>query len=439
MYKKIATIFAVASMSMAAMAQNPICPIGTYIADPTARVWDDGKLYIYGSSDESTQYYCSYRHDVMYSSDMRQWGFEHEVFSSRGENDAIPESDALLFAPDIMYANGKYFLYFCSPNKQYSEGVAESTSPLGPFINAQKLNTAQYNQIDPTIFIDDDNQAYYYWGQATLKGAKMGDDMTTIDTASICNNLIDKQTHFFHEGSFVFKRNGIYYVLYAHEGRRDRRPTALGYATATSPLGPFTYQGVVIDNFGCDPESWNNHGSIAEFGGQWYVFYHRSSHASKMMRRACAEPIFFNEDGTIDEVEMTCGGAAGALDATVRMEAERASMLSGYCRVELIGEDNEAVCRIRTGDVVAYRYLDFGAGVTKFTVKVDSQMGGVINLRTGDAMGRIVGRLNIDPKTKGKEYGCTVEGLKGVEALYLECLGAEKGTNLFSIDSFIFE
>lgn len=169
--------------------------------------------------------------------------------------------------------------------------------------------------IDPTVFVDDDGQAYYYWGQFSLKGAKIKPNMTELDEASIRDSLIDSREHFFHEGSFVFKRKGIYYVLYAHEGRRDRRPTSLGYATSSSPLGPFTYKGVVIDNFGCDPETWNNHGSIAEFNGQWYVFYHRSSHGSQIMRRACAEPIEFNADGTIDEVEMTSQGAGKPLDA----------------------------------------------------------------------------------------------------------------------------
>jgi arabinoxylan arabinofuranohydrolase len=342
------------------VSQNPICPIGTYIADPTARVWQDGKLYIYGSTDESVTEYCSYHHDVMYTSDLTKWTFVPRVFASRGEGDQVPHVDPPLYAPDIQYKNGTYYLYYCTPYTGYCEGVASSKSPLGPFKHEVNLNVGRYQEIDPTIFLDDDGQAYYYWGQFTLKGAKMKPSMTELDTLSIQNNLIDNKTHFFHEGSFVMKRNGIYYVIYAHEGRRDRRPTCLGYATSTSPLGPFKYGGVIIDNFGCDPESWNNHGSVAEFNGQWYVFYHRSSHASKMMRRACMEPIRFNSDGSIDEVEMTSQGAGRPLPALTKIEAERASTLSGYCRIKLIEKGNEAISDIKSGDGAVFKYIDFG-------------------------------------------------------------------------------
>jgi arabinoxylan arabinofuranohydrolase len=71
--KKLLSFFIFSfSLNIMLTAQNPICPIGTYIADPTARVWADGKLYIYGSTDENPGYYCSYRHDVMFTSDLAE-------------------------------------------------------------------------------------------------------------------------------------------------------------------------------------------------------------------------------------------------------------------------------------------------------------------------------------------------------------------------------
>lgn len=425
-----------------AFAQNPICPIGTYIADPTARLWKDGRMYIYGSTDEDIGHWCSHKHDILFSTDMKKWDMQTDIFSTKGEKDAVPETDALLYAPDAMFRNGQYYLYFCTPDKSYSEGVASSKSPLGPFTNARKLNIGQYEEIDPTIFIDDDGQAYYYWGQFTLKGAKMKPNMTELDESTITDNIINRDDHFFHEGSFVFKRKGIYYALYAHEGRRDRRPTCLGYSTSSSPLGPFTYKGVIIDNFGCDPESWNNHGSIAEFNGQWYVFYHRSSDGSQVMRRACVEPIFFNEDGTIDEVEMTSQGAGKPLDAFTKIEAERACLLSGYCRVKLFEPGNESLSSIWSGDKAAYKYIDFGKGVTTFKIKAHSYCGGLINIRTGSPLGRIIGTLKVPPlsaRMKFDEFSCTVSNTKGVEALWLEFRGLEEGTKLFDIDCFWFE
>ena len=422
--------------------QNPICPIGTYIADPTARVWIDGKLYIYGSTDESKDYWCSYKHDVLHTPDMKTWNLQPDVFSTKGIKDAVKETDALLFAPDVMYHNGMYHLYFCTPDKKYSEGVAVSQFPLGPFNNAKKINIGKYNEIDPTVFVDDDGQGYYYWGQQTLKGANVKPDMRGLDEASIRDSLIDSKQHFFHEGAFVFKRKGIYYILYAHEGRRDRRPTALGYATSSSPLGPFTYKGVVIDNFGCDPETWNNHGSIAEFNGQWYVFYHRSSQASQVMRRACVEPIAFNADGTIDEVEMTSQGAGKPLGVFAKIEAERACLMDGYCRIQRIATDNEALSSIKSGDWAAYKYLDFGKGVSIFKVTAHAYTGGFINIRLGSPAGKIIGTVQIVPPVNKNQYdifSCKVDPVKGVQALFLEFVGIEKGAKLFDLDSFLFE
>lgn len=105
------------------------------------------------------------------------------------------------------------------------------------------------------------------------------------------------------------------YLVYADLSRADM-PTCIGYATSKAPFGPYTYGGVIVDNDHCNPNNWNNHGSIAKFNGQWYVFYHRSTHGCNKMRKACVEPITFNPDGSIPEVEMTSQGAGGPLEAT---------------------------------------------------------------------------------------------------------------------------
>lgn len=110
-------------------------------------------------------------------------------------------------------------------------------------------------------------------------------------------------------------------------GRHGERSTCLGYATSDTPLGPFTYRGVIIDNYGCDPAVWNNQGSIAEINGRWYVFYHRSTHGSIYSRRVCMEPITFLPDGTIPEVEMTS-------QHTALLAASYACLLSGNVRID---------------------------------------------------------------------------------------------------------
>ncbi|KPL12553.1 MAG: hypothetical protein AMS26_17180, partial [Bacteroides sp. SM23_62] len=84
-------------------AQNPIVPAGVYMADPAAHVWDDGRIYIYGSVDESVDHYCSHRYHILSSDDMLNWTLHENVFASKGKDDQVPYSDALLYAPDCQY------------------------------------------------------------------------------------------------------------------------------------------------------------------------------------------------------------------------------------------------------------------------------------------------------------------------------------------------
>lgn len=71
-------------------AQNPISHPGVYIDDPSAKVFDNGKLYIYGSTDESETYYCSGKHDIMHTADIQSWEISKNMFASKGENDHVP-------------------------------------------------------------------------------------------------------------------------------------------------------------------------------------------------------------------------------------------------------------------------------------------------------------------------------------------------------------
>lgn len=417
-------------------AQNPIVPPGVYIADPSVHVWDDGRLYVYGSLDESTEYYCSWAHHVLSTGDMKSWKIHENVFASKGQNDEVEGSDALLFAPDCMVKDGMYYLYYCMPDVNHSEGVAVSDSPTGPFKNGTKIDLGGHNQIDPSTFIDDDGEIYYLWGQFTLKMAKMNPDMKTLDLSTLKDKVLTEDEHYFHEGAFLTKRNGIYYLIYADMSRVNV-PSCIGYATSKSPMGPYTYGGVIVDNDRCDPANWNNHGSIAEFNGQWYVFYHRATHNSRMMRKACVEPISFNSDGSISEVEMTSQGAGPPLDATTKIDAERACIMFGNVRIQGCGPGNEELGEIRHGDNAAFKYIDFADGVSKVKVRVrPGKFDGKLDITTDQPWHPSIATFDVKADAENinewQEFEIPVKKVEGIHALWLRFYG--QGDDLFSVD-----
>jgi len=420
-------------------AQNPIVPTGVYMADPTARVWDDGRLYIYGSVDESTDYYCSYRYHVLSTDNLVDWTLHENTFASRGEGDQVSYSDALLFAPDCQVKGDSFYLYYCQPDPDYPEGVATSTSPTGPFTRASAIDLGGHHQIDPCLFIDNDGQAYYMWGQFTMKMAKMNPDMRSLDLSTLNEAVINEDEHHFHEGPHMVKRNGIYYLLYAHLGRTGM-PSGIGYCTSDTPMGPFTYRGVIVDNDRSDPGNWNNHGSIMEFNGQWYVFYHRASHNSKMMRRACMEPILFSEDGSIDQVEMTSQGAGPPLKATDWMPAERACLLHGQVRAELVGKGDEALTKLLNEDKFVYKYLDFEEGCDSLRLRIrPGQAGGTLRFTADKPWGPALGRVDFEGKADEDTWiSLTVpvrKEVSGIRALWVQYWGEGEGV---ALDGFEF-
>ncbi len=373
------------------LGRNPVLSPDICIPDGEAHVFN-GKLYVYGSYDTASESYCSEEYHVAYTSDMLSW----EVGAKSLDGKEIPwpndkkkkkyyivdmglknptpvyrnllkemhipirlipkflrpqmidfgnfvPNRNMLYAPDCAYKNGKYYLYFCMGD--YSEGVAVADRPEGPFRDPIRLPCGG---IDPAIFIDDDGSAYYYWGQFRANAVKLNADMVSFEEKNIVKNVITEEEHGFHEGSSVRKRNGIYYYVYPCIYRLGR-PTCLAYATSSSPLGPFTYRGIIVDNAKCDPQSWNIHGSIQEFNGQWYVFYHRCSENARGRRRLCVEKIYFHEDGTIDEVKMTSQGAGEPFALDERIEGWRACEVSGGAYVKgtdlIMNDKSSAVIR----------------------------------------------------------------------------------------------
>lgn len=409
-------------------SRNPILPLEVHIPDSEAHVMPDGKLYIYGSYDGYADAYCSESYYVASTEDMENWTVYDEALNGKdipwfGDDKApkypgfnqseptpfmrkmkeeTPEDDInfvlenadekkpLLFAPDCISKDGKYYLYFCMADD--SEGIAVSDKPQGPFGNPIQLPCGG---IDPAIFIDDDGQAYYYWGQFRSHGVKLHPNMASFDAEAVVDNLLTEEEHFFHEGSSVRKIGDTYYCVYADMERG--KPTALGYATGTSPLGPFQYRGIIIDNCDCDPSSWNNHGSIECVNGQWYVFYHRCSRNSKIFRRLCIEPITIRPDGTIEEVVMTSQGPGKPFGPGECIMGYQACGLKGKIFIDIeeqgAHKGKEKLTNISAGDEAVFRYVEsengFGqitveaAGTGKIEVYLAGKLAGTVEIRDG--------------------------------------------------------
>lgn len=400
--------------------RNPILPLDIHIPDSEAHMMPDGKLYIYGSYDSEQNVYCSEEYHVISTTDMENWTIHdisfraqdiswicsedspryegidwyhptpflqkmierimadwdkngEKVRNQEGKTEA--ERSIMLFAPDCIYKDGKYYLYFCLSDNR--EGVAVSDCPEGPFLDPIQLHCGG---IDPAVFVDDDGQAYYYWGQVSSHGVKLNSDMISFPQEDVVDNLLTEESHYFHEGSSVRKIGDTYYYVFADVERG--KPTALGYATSKSPLGPFKYQGIIIDNEECDPASWNNHGSIEKINGQWYVFYHRCSRGVEQYRRLCIEPIEIDADGMIEEVKMTSQGLGKPFALGERIMGYQACGVKGTVFIgEADDKEKEAgyaekLTRISGGDEAVFRYI--GSNISWSEIELVYTGGGTV-------------------------------------------------------------
>jgi hypothetical protein len=215
-----------------------------------------------------------------------------------------------MWAPDCAYKNGTYYFYFPHPsdtdwNNTWKIGIATSSEPAANFAvqGFLELPGDQHAMIDPTVFVDDDGQAYFYYGGGgKCMAGKLKENMTELeDGLTSMTGLQD-----FHEAAWIHKRNGIYYLSYADNYTNGYTKNRLQYATSSSPLGPWTSRGVYL---GGTAEG-TNHGSIVEYQGQWYAFYHNNvlsagRNYSGAARSVCVDKLFYNDDGSIQRVYQT--------------------------------------------------------------------------------------------------------------------------------------
>jgi len=283
----VSAIFAVGLPGPPLLAQTQILP--DFQADPSARVWND-ELWIYPSHDiaGSTGWDMVDWH-AFSSTDLKHWTDHGVIFGLKD----LTWARKWAWAPDCLQRNGKFYFYFPADDQI---GVAVSDKPDGPFQDALGRPLLARDEggtrvMDPCIFVDDDGQAYLYFGQNALRVVKLKPDMVTRD-----GPIIALAVKNFHEGIWVHKRNGRYYLSYP--SFENGRASKMEYSIGRSPLGPFEPKGVILDN-----HSRNIHGSITEFRGQWYLFYHVQG-PSPYERRVCLESLTYNDDGTIQPLTM---------------------------------------------------------------------------------------------------------------------------------------
>jgi beta-xylosidase len=286
-------VLALISLSSTVLpAQHQVLP--DFQADPSARVFH-GRLYVYPSHDiAGSKDWDMVDWHVFSTDDMIHWKDHGVIFSLKN----ITWADKHAWAPDCIERDGKYYFYFPADDQV---GVAVADSPTGPFKDALGKPLIARNEagivrsIDPNIFIDDDGQAYLYFGNSHDKVAvvKLKRDMITRDGPI---QVLDLKNY--HEGIWVHKRNGLYYFSYPSY-RGDLVANLMEYSIAGTPTGPFEYKGVILDN-----RSRNVHGSIVEFKGKWWLFYHVAG-PSPYERRVCMAPLRYDKEGNIKPIKMT--------------------------------------------------------------------------------------------------------------------------------------
>ena len=307
-----------------------------YTADPSAHVFND-KIYIYPSHDRKT--------NIAFNDNGDQYDMaDYHVFSLSSPNGAVTDhglvlSDAdvpwvskQLWAPDCAFKNGKYYLYFPARDKEgiFRIGVAISDKPEGPFAPEKQPIKGSFS-IDPASFVDEDGSAYLYFGglwggqlqcwtersfDASMGGpqepkgdvpallprvAKLSEDMLSFDDDVLGLEILDAMGEKikaddhkkrFFEAAWMHKRDGTYYFSYSTGDTHF-----LAYATGSSPLGPFTYRGTILEPV----LGWTTHHSIVEFQGKWWLFYHdcELSGGVDHLRSVKMRELLYDEDGGI--------------------------------------------------------------------------------------------------------------------------------------------
>ncbi len=305
--KKLLLAAALACGAMAHAAPNPLfAPL--YTADPAVLV-DGGRVYLFTGRDEAPpegKDYVMHEWRVFSTCDMVTWKDEGVPVKARD----FTWAKGRAWASDVVKRHGKYWFYSTVEHATvpgFAIGVAVSDSPTGPFKDARgsalitndmtKQTDIAWDDIDPGVFVDDDGQAYLYWGNTVLKVARLKANMTELDgpiTAVPVANFV--------EAPYLHKHQGTYYLSYS-----QHFPEETAYMTGPSPTGPWTPQGVVMER---NTKTKTIHQAFFEFNGKNYVAYHNAElpGGGEYRRSVAIEEFSYRADGTMPFIHQTKTG-----------------------------------------------------------------------------------------------------------------------------------
>lgn len=420
-----------------AFGQNPLI-MDQFTADPTARVFK-GKLFVYPSHDivppegeGRADWFNMADYHVFSSENLTEWTDHGKILDQKEV--AWADSKAYsMWAPDAIEKDGKYYFYFPTKVKGggdgeggFSIGVAIADHPEGPF-TPEKENIKGVEGIDPNVFIDKDGQAYLYWSRGEIYGAKLKDNMLELDSEIYTFSEIPQKGHI--EGPFVFERNGTYYMTYPHVANNTER---LEYGTADNPMGPFTHQGVIMDESASG--TWTNHHSIVNYKDQWFLFYHDNDLSPNFdkNRSIRADSLFFDNQGKIEKVIPTFRGI-GNSSAYHQIQLDRYTKKSDKgVEVEFLDQSDLfqgwKLVFSETNSKVQYNSVDFGTeSPTKVILKIKVPSAKNSGLKLTDSEGKSIAEIDLKQTMDWQEIRVPVQNeISGLKDLILTNSGKGK-------------
>ena len=419
-------------------AQRPIIQT-KYTADPAPMVYND-TVFLYTTHDEDDAEGFKMQDWLLYTStDMVNWT-DHGVVASLKSFDWVKRDNGA-WAEQVVERNGKFYMY--CPIHGNGIGVLVSDSPyrafkdpLGKPLVWQKEH---WDDIDPTVFIDEDGEAYMYWGNPNCYYVKLNEDMISYSGDIV--KLKETPEHY-QEGPWFYKRNGHYYLAFAS----TCCPEGIGYAMSDSPTGPWKTKGYIMRP---TERTRGNHPGIIDYKGKSYVFglnydllkLETNTHYER--RSVSVAEMHYNEDGTIQEAPYwadTKLEQIGTFNPFRKVEAE--TMAWGYGLKTAPNADKSlSVVDVNNGEYICVRGVNFGKNkARRFEVSALPLEGGNLKIRLDAPDGKIVGNVNIpqgNETSKYELYSCEVNAVSGIHDLYLSFEG-ENNKDLFELDYWKF-